>query len=251
MHAVVARTSSCWWLPWHAVLAQTGAVTISVVVVDDHRAFLDAVGARLGAEPDLRVVAAVASTAEADRALRGETVDVAVIDVHLAGEDGIVYARRLLSEHPGVRVVVLSGSDDADLATAAVRAGASAFLVKSSGVEQLLGAVRGVVRGETWITPRLLTEVIIDLTEPRRRPGPEERVATLTDREREVLLLLGEGLDRAAIAKRLVVSVNTVRSHMANLFAKLGVHSSVEAVGVAARAGLAGETVSGERPPPR
>jgi DNA-binding NarL/FixJ family response regulator len=226
-------------------------VTISVVVVDDHRAFLDAVRARLETEPDLRVVAAVVSSAEADRVLSDEAVDVVVVDVHLAGEDGIAYARRLRTENPGVRVVVLSGNDDPDLATAAVRAGASAFLVKASGVEQLLGAVRGVMRGETWITPRLLTDVIIDLTEPRRRPGPEERLATLTEREREVLLLLTEGLDRAAIAKRLYVSVNTVRSHMANLFAKLGVHSSVEAVGIATRAGLAGEAVSGESPSPR
>jgi len=215
------------------------SMPVSIVVIDDHQVFTDAIAARLSAEPDLDVVATAMSAADGRAAVKARLPDVAVVDVNLGGDDGIELADQFRELAPETRVIVISTLDDPDLATRAVLAGATGFLLKESGVDQLIAAVRGVLRRETWINPRLLTDVIIDLREPRDPTEPEVLVSMLTDREREVLVLLMDGLDRGAIAKRLYVSANTVRTHMANLFAKLGVHSGVEAVSIGARAGLA------------
>ena len=122
----------------------------------------------------------------------------------------------------------------------AVTLGASAFVTKSSGFEDMVRAIRGAVRGETWMPPRLLTAVFAELCGRRAEHSQEQRVSRLTERECEVLRCMMLGFDRARIASELIVSVNTVRTHTQNILSKLEVHSSVEAVSVALQAGFPG-----------
>lgn len=209
-----------------------------VLIVDDHLAFARAVALRLQAEPDLEVVACTRSAAEGEAAARRMGADVVLADLELGGDDGIEMVARFRSGKPGLHILVLGPEDDAATACAAIRAGASGFLTKAAPVEELVRAVRGVGRNETWISPRLLTDVVRKLQELPQLSGEQALVETLSRRESEVLSLMMAGLDRGEIARRLFLSANTVRTHTQNLMAKLGVHSSIEAVSLALRAGL-------------
>jgi DNA-binding NarL/FixJ family response regulator len=213
-----------------------------VLVVDDHRAFTEALACRLDAEPG--ITAAAATTIEQARWLLAESpVDVVLIDVNLDGHDGIRFADEVLSEHPGVRVVVVTAGEDEARVVEAARIGVSAWVPKDEPVEQLLAVMHGALRGETWIPPRLLTRVLAELTATHRtRAEHEQIVATLTKRENEVLRCLASGMNRDAIASELCLSGNTVRTHIQNLMAKLDVHSTLAAVALARRAGLTGGT---------
>lgn len=211
---------------------------IRVLIVDDHLAFARAVALRLQAEPDLEVVACTRSAAEGEAAARRMDPHVVLAGVESGDDDGIQMVSRLRSGKPSLRVLVLGSEEDAVVACAAVRAGASGFLTMAAPVDELVRAVRGVGRDETWISPRLLTDVLRKLQELPQLSGEQALVETLSRREREVLTLMMAGLDRSEIARQLFVSANTVRTHTRNLMAKLGVHSSVEAVSLALRAGL-------------
>lgn len=208
------------------------------MIVDDHLTFADAVSARLRAEPDLLVVACATSAAEGEAAVGRVHPDVAVVDIGLPGDDGIGLVSRLHSISRDLRTVVLSDHEDATAACAAIRAGASGFVTKASPTDDLLEAVRSVARNETWISARLLTHVLRLLQESPPVNGEANLIKGLSRREREVLSLMVVGLDRAGIARRLFLSTNTVRTHTQNLMAKLGVHSSIEAVSLALRAGM-------------
>lgn len=211
---------------------------IRVLIVDDHLAFGRAIALRLQAEPDLEVVACRRSAAEAEAAVRQMDPHVVVAGLESGGDNGIEMVTRFRSAEPGLRMLVLGPEEDAVVACAAIRAGASGFLTKAVPVEELVRAVRGVGRDETWISPRLLTDVLRKLQGLPQVSGEQVLVETLSRREREVLSLMMAGMDRSEIARRLFLSANTVRTHTRNLMAKLGVHSSIEAVSLALRAGL-------------
>lgn len=223
-------------------MVEAGDVAVRVLFVDDHRVFVDAVSAVLEAAGDIEVVRRATTMAEAEALAASVRPDVVIVDVDLGREDGLLLTQRLRAEHPEIRVVVLTCHEDAATACAAVRAGASAFVPKVAAVQDLVQAIRGVQRGESWIPPSLLTAVLRALQAPAREKSPEEQaIALLSAREQEVLALLAAGCDRATIARRLFVSQNTVRTHVQKVLAKLGVHSSLEAVGIALRAGLRGQ----------
>lgn len=210
---------------------------IRVLVVDDHRAFAGAVATMLSAQPDMDCVGISDCAAAARAEVKRLQPDVAVVDVDLAGEDGIAVAAQLRLDHTRIQTVMLTAHEEPSVACAAVRAGVSAFVTKSGPTQQLVAAIRGSVRGESFIPPLLLTGVLRELARPAVRQSPEERtLATLTQREAEVLGCMVAGLDRAATAERLYMSVNTVRTHARKVLAKLGAHSSLEAAAIAARA---------------
>lgn len=214
---------------------------IRVVIVDGHLAFGEALATRLRFEEDLDVIAAVPSAAQATRTLAGREVDIVLIDEALPDEEGITLAADLRAEHPGLRVVILGEHEDETRIAAAVRAGASGWVTKDSSLEHLLALLRGVMRGETWISPRLLTGVLAALVQDREvSQEGEEVLSRLTQREREVLVCMAEGLDRSQIAARLHLSPNTVRTHTQKVLGKLGVHTSLAAAAVARRVGLTG-----------
>lgn len=207
-----------------------------VLVVDDHQVFTQTLAELLSRERDLVVVATAFSGAEGERLAEERRPDVVVLDLELGDRDGLEVASRLLERRPSSHIVVLSAHSEPLRVCQALRVGVAAFVAKEARHEELLAAIRGAGRGETWIAPRLLTGVLHELLRPPPDSDPRvERFARLSRREREVLACLVTGLDRAAIAERLVVSINTVRTHVRNVLAKLEVHSSLEAVALAAR----------------
>lgn len=209
---------------------------IRVLIVDDHRVFAEAIAARLDAEPDLRVVGQANTAAQALDAVETLDPDIVLLDVELGGDDGIDLAERLRATPAAPAVVIVSFLADPVRVGEAVRAGAAGWVTKDAPTEELLGAIRGVAVGESWIPPRLLTGVLHELLTTRRIVDEdEERLGRLTPRERSVLDMMADGLDRSSIAERMFLSTNTVRTHVQNIFAKLHVRSSLEAVALALR----------------
>lgn len=212
----------------------------SILIVDDHQVFTDALRWRLGVEPDLQVVEVVGTGRGALEATERHHPDLVVLDVDLGeGTDVVDLLHELSSIHPEARVLVVTAHDDPTTAVRVMGAGARAFIPKDSAPDELVRAMRGVLVGETRVPPRLLTEVIEVLRRSREEQSEwQEKVDRLTEREREILELMVDGLDRAAIAERLFLSINTVRTHNKHILAKLDAHSSLEAVSIALRAGL-------------
>lgn len=187
----------------------------------------------------MEVVAVTTSATEVAALVETAGVDVLVTDVapDPSAVDGSVGPRHNGPAH--VRVVVLSEVEDPDVVVEALRKGAAGYLTKEATVDELLAAVRGSVRGETSVSPRLLTPVLTKLLHGAEEPTVWQRqVESLTRREREILECMVAGLGPVAIARELVISANTVRSHSQRLRKKLGAHSTLEAVGTALRAGV-------------
>ena len=215
-----------------------GDVPLRVLIVDDHLAFGEVVSLRLQAEDDLEVVGFAPTAPEGEVAARRWNPDVVVVDLELGSDDGIELVSRLRAGKPDLRMIVLDSEERPTSACAAIRAGASGYITKAAPVDELIRAVRGVGRGETWISPRLLTGVLKELQGSPPRSDEQAVVDTLSRREREILSLMVTGLDRREIARRLFLSANTVRTHTQNLMGKLDVHTSIEAVSLALRAGM-------------
>ena len=214
------------------------------MLVDRSRIFAEALAARLSTETDICVEAAVLSVDEAGRLLERTQVDVAVCDESQAG--GLLCRPSQPGRprcHPWVVVLAESGSQEQ--ATALVQVGIAGWVTRDQPIELLLEAIRGAARGETRFPPTLLTRVLAELTAARqKRLAVEDRLGTLTEREREILLLLGEGLDRSEVAARLHLSQHTVRTHLQNIRTNLAVHSTLAAVALA-RAGNPEAAVAG------
>jgi DNA-binding NarL/FixJ family response regulator len=206
---------------------------IRVFVVDDHQVFASSLAATLGAEPDMVVVGVSNDIADAERALAAAEPDVVLLDHRLPDGDGVAAIGRLSRRHEA-QFVMLTASTAEHVLIAAVEAGAAGFISKSRSLTDLTTAVRAAAAGEAVISPELLARLLPRLSGSRTRMAP----AKLTQREIEVLQLVARGLSNAAIAEELVVSVNTVRNHVANLSAKLAAHSKLEAVSVGLREGI-------------
>jgi DNA-binding NarL/FixJ family response regulator len=203
--------------------------TISVLVVDDHAVFADALRIRLGAEADLVPVSVAYTAAEARAKLAALQPDVAVLDLLLGDESGLQLAEYARNAAPRTRVVILSATASVDAVVDAIAFGVRGWLRKTVEITELISAIRAVQRGEAWLDRALLGQVLTAQVQRSLSPAPDPLVG-LTEREREVLDCLADGDSRSQIAARLRVSVNTVRSHIQNLTAKLGVHSTLEAV---------------------
>jgi len=198
---------------------------ITAVVIDEERTFADALAIRLNAEEDLSVVAVAQPTATT----MGWHADVILLDVDLAG------SMRLCKATSGpphaTRVIMLSHTSEPSRIIAAIEAGGRAWVRKDESVEHLLRVLRGVAHGETWLPPAETGNVLaLLLNQLDRRKDGERMLALLTARERQVLACLADGASRNQVAERLNLTANTVRTHLQNIMAKLGVHSTLEAV---------------------
>ncbi len=204
-----------------------------VLIVDDHEVLASSLAMVLDAEDDI-ATAGIATTLEQARALVGSAhPDVVLLDHRMPDGDGVAAIPSLREIRPAIGIVVLTASSADHVLLAAIEAGASGFLSKTRGVDEVTAAVRAAAAGESVISPELLARLL-----PRFGRGSSQPADELTDREREVLGLVAEGLPNAVIAERLVVSVHTVRNHIASLSAKLGAHSKLEALSIAVRRGL-------------
>ncbi|MCW2867260.1 MAG: response regulator transcription factor [Marmoricola sp.] len=204
-----------------------------VLVVDDHEILAASLRSVLDAEPDLQCVGTAGSLERARTLVPRTAPDVLLLDHRLPDGDGVSAIGELRALRPSLQVVVLTASTADSVLVSAVEAGAAGFISKTGSLGELTSAVRAAAAGESVISPDLLVRLLPRLRR-NGRPGHQE----LTPREGEVLRLLAEGLSNAAIAARLVVSVYTVRNHVANISTKLGAHSKLEILSVAVRDGL-------------
>jgi len=212
---------------------------IRVVIADDQALIRGAFQVLLDSEPDVEVVGQAADGAAALDAVARHRPDVVLMDIRMPVMDGLEATRRIVAEHPGVRVLVLTTFDLDEYVFAAIRGGASGFLLKDALPEDLLAAVRVVAAGEALLAPRA-TRLLVE--EFATRPGPARRtpgaLAALTDREREVLRLVGEGLSNAEISDRLTVGAATTKTHVAHLLTKLAARDRAQLVVIAYTSGL-------------
>ncbi|MFI6418403.1 response regulator [Streptomyces sp. NPDC050842] len=223
-------------------------MTIRVVVADDQELVRSGFAMILDAQPDIEVVAEAGDGAEAVDAVRRLRPDVALLDIRMPRTDGIE-ACRTISAESECRTVILTTFDTDAYVYEALHAGASGFLLKDVRRDDLVHAVRVVAAGDSLLAPSVARRLVEQYTAggPRRTAtGPDPRLDVLTGRERETLLLLARGLSNAEIAAELVVSDHTVKTHVGNVLAKLGLRDRIQAVICAYETGL----VAAGSPPP-
>ena len=233
-------------------------MSVRVVLADDQALLRKGFRMILEAEDDMEIVGEAADGADAVRLAKLYVPDVVLMDVRMPVLDGIGATRAIAeSEVAGrTRVLILTTFDLDEYAFSALRAGASGFLLKDVPPSELVAAIRTVARGDAVVSPRvtrrLLEEyahTLPDMTQSAEGPGAsaeDPALASLTEREREVLLCVAEGLSNAEIAERLFVSEATVKSHVGHVLAKLGLRDRVQAVVYAFQSGLVRPS-----PPPR
>ncbi|HSL68577.1 MAG TPA: response regulator transcription factor, partial [Actinomycetota bacterium] len=206
-------------------------VPIRVLLADQHALFREALRAIFDAEPDLLVVAEAGTGFQAVEEAGREEPDVAILHAGLEACDAIQVVSLLHERVPECRLLILADGEDQGTLAAAVEAGASGFHTKRAPLVGLLEATRALSRGETVIPPRMLGGLLSRLISHRHeRDVAQERLARLTRRERQVLAMLAEGADNDAIARTLVISPQTARTHIQNILSKLEVHSRLEAI---------------------
>ena len=206
-----------------------GAATAraSVLLVDDHALFRTGVAKIINQEPDLRVVGEAGNGVDAVEAYVRHRPDVTLLDLRMPVMEGVEAVRRIREHDPTARVIVLTTYDTDDEISQALKAGAKAYVLKDIAAEQLVGCIRDVLAGKTYIAPAAAAKLAETVTRVQ-----------LTPRELSALRLLADGKANKEIASELDISERTVKTHLEHLFAKLGVTSRTEAVKVATRRGL-------------
>jgi NarL family two-component system response regulator LiaR len=213
---------------------------VRLLLVDDHLMVTEALASRLSAAMDLWV-AGRCTTADPNLLdiVRGLRPDVITIEVEPLGHAIGEVLRALVAARPEARVVVLSADHDLAHAVEAARSGVAAWVAKEQGAAELETVVRGVCQGKAWFPPDMLGEILRELrADVSRAKEHEDLLDVLSPRERDVLLSMMDGKRGRQIAQDLLISTDTVRTHTRNIFAKLDVHSRLEAVRVARAAGL-------------
>ena len=219
------------------------APPIKVLIVDDHPVVREGLKMLLGATPDVKVVGEAANGRDALAIGRRELPDVVLLDLDLGDDDGVAWVRLLQGVSENTKALILTGFRSRERHEAVLLAGARGVVVKDCPSELLLKAVRKVHAGELWFD-RALLEVVVKRAiagdrAPTTTPAPEaSRIATLTEREQEIVTLIGEGLRNEEIGKRLSISEKTVRNHLSAVFEKLGVSDRLELVVYAFKHGL-------------
>lgn len=211
-------------------------MALTMVLADDHRIVREGLRALLRLEPTVRLVGEAEDGLEALRLVERHRPDVLVLDLMMPRLGGLEVTRRVTGLSPRTRVVILSMHADEAYVAEALRAGAAAYVLKGSGAEELLHAVREAAAGRRFLSPPISAEAVRICAEQLRTTA--DPFGTLTDREREVLQLTAEGNSGAAVARLLFISPRTVESHRANLMRKLGVRNQKELVRYAAVRGL-------------
>lgn len=222
---------------------------IRLLVADDHGLMRWALGAMLAGEPDLEVVGEAKDGREALALCRKRHPDLVLMDVQMPGMDGISATREIKVEHPETVVLMVTAFEDPDYLLGAVRAGAAGYVLKHADRDELLGAVRGVLSGESPLNQELAMQLLQRLScETNQRPGPapvpverhreEQLPGSLSTRELEVLALLAAGKTNRRIAGELHLSLSTVKGHIERIISKLGVSDRTQAAVKAVELGL-------------
>ncbi len=199
-----------------------------LVLVDDHPLFRDGVAGVLRAEPDFEVIGEGASAHEAMRLAVDLLPDVILLDITMPG-GGVNAAQQIAATCPFIKIVMLTASEDDDDVTAALKAGARAYILKGVAARELVQILRSVMAGEAYVTPALAMSVLADLNAPIRSAQPDEALSQLSEREREILERVAAGLSNKEIGAQLYLSEKTIKHYMTNILQKLHVHNRVEA----------------------
>ncbi|MCB9418996.1 MAG: response regulator transcription factor [Ardenticatenaceae bacterium] len=207
---------------------------IRLLVVDDHPLFRQGVVASLSAEPDLTVVGEAGSGEEAQKLAGDLLPDVLLMDITMPGVGGIAAARQINAGWPIVRIIMLTVSEDQDNLMAALKAGARGYVLKGVSARELANAVRTVAGGDVYISPSLAGGILFEMTQSQ----PDDLIGSLTEREKEILTLVADGLTNREIGEKLHLAEKTIKHYMTNVLQKLQVRSRVEAALLAQKHGL-------------
>ncbi|WP_424890266.1 response regulator [Streptomyces sp. XH2] len=213
-------------------------MTVRVVLADDQPLVRSGLRVLMADAPDIDVVGEAGTGAEAVQLVRNTEPDVAVMDIRMPGMDGIEATGLITAAAGATRVLILTTFDDDEYIYGALRAGASGFLVKDMALDDILGAIRVVAAGDALIAPSVTRRLIAEFA-ARPEPAPHPRpVGNITEREREVLTLVGRGMSNSEIAAHLYISVATAKAHVARLLTKLEARDRVQLVITAYEIGL-------------
>jgi len=210
---------------------------IRVMLVDDHEIVRTGLRAVFEMEDDIEVVAEAGDGPSAVAQAAAAKPDVVLMDIQMGAMDGIAACREVKSAMPAAKVLMLTSFGTEEAVLASLMAGASGFLLKNTGRDGLLSAVRALAAGQSLLDPAVTGQVMQRLVNLASERGPDE-LAQLTEREREVLVLVGKGMTNREIAAALVISDATARNHVSHIFEKLGLTRRSEAAALAARLGL-------------
>ncbi|HEY3869625.1 MAG TPA: response regulator transcription factor [Actinocrinis sp.] len=219
-------------------------MTARILLADDQPLVRAGLTMALADLPDLAVAGEAGSGAEAVRLAAALRPDVVVMDIRMPGMDGIQATGSITASTPDVRVLILTTFDDEDNVYAALRAGASGFLVKDMALTDIIAAIRVVAAGDALLAPSITRRLIREFATRSQPPRPggrgarNRRLDDVTEREREVLVLVARGLSNSEIAAQLVISPATAKTHVARLLTKLGARDRVHLVIAAYEAGL-------------
>ena len=213
--------------------------TIKVLIVDDHPVFRDGLRQCLQARKELRVLAAVGSGEEMWKALRTHgRPHIVLMDVEMPGEGGIELTKAMTEKQPDVRVVMLTAFSDSERVFAALKAGAVGYLLKNVSPEEICRTVERAAAGEPMLSGEIAGRVLREFEREREEERDREQLDALTAREEEILKLLATGESNREIGRRLFISEQTVKNHVASIFRKLQVNDRTKAALLAVRLGL-------------
>ena len=212
---------------------------INIMIVDDHVVIRSGLRMLIEHDQRMRVVAQAGNKTEALERALSERPDVIILDLILGDEDGLSFLPELCEASPNSRVLVLTGVQNADTHRRAIRRGAMGIVLKEHAADQLLKAILKVNEGEVWIERSMMGSMIQEFNKPPQVDPEVTKIESLTDREREVIALIGEGLKNRQVGERLFISETTVTHHLSSVFSKLGVSDRLELIIYAFRHGLA------------
>jgi DNA-binding NarL/FixJ family response regulator len=212
---------------------------ITIMIIDDHVVIRSGLRMLIEHDQRMQVVAQAGNRIEALERAAGTRPDVIILDLVLGEEDGLSFLPELCQASPNSRVLVLTGVQSPDAHRRAIRRGALGIVLKEHAAEQLLKAIMKVYEGEVWIERSMMGTMIQELNKPTQVDPEVTKIKSLTDREREVIALVGEGLKNKQVGERLFISETTVTHHLSSVFDKLDVSDRLELIIYAFRHGLA------------
>ncbi len=210
---------------------------IRILVVDDHPMMREALCAAIQDEEDMQVIGEATNGIEAVHQARALAPDVTIMDMFLPGKSGLEAIAEIKAQDPAARILVLTSSTDENMVLAAVQAGVLGYLLKDSHRVQLLQAIRSVSQGQSFLSPDVAQKLASGVRRQGKQATPPP-VEPLTDRERQVLKLIGQGASNREIAQKLSLTEGTVRTHVHNILGKLGLANRNQALLYAVREGL-------------
>jgi DNA-binding NarL/FixJ family response regulator len=212
---------------------------IRVLIVDDHAILRAGLRALLSVYSDIQVVGEAADGAEALARVNEQSPDVVVIDIAMPGVNGLMATRQILQDHPNTKILILTQYDNKEYVLPLMKIGAAGYVLKQAVDTDLVAAIRSVARGESFLHPSV-AKVILDAYLQDSTASSDDPYTRLTEREREVLILVAQGHSTRKIAETLHISPNTVDVHRTHLMRKLDLHSVAEVSTFAVRRGLLG-----------